>query len=160
MKTDLCAHLDPASHVRRGCLHCYTPRLRPKSRLATPTSALEGLRLSALPGLLQLPKREEFGHVWSLFCSSCPAEGVMDRGKAESAPEGLHNLVKYEFHWRTIWPVTSSRCRVLREKQKDKASMEPSFLQLPVICSSGNTRARGSFCTSSSLQGSLYSQQK
>jgi len=79
----------------RGYLNCHTSRPRPKSRLAPLSPALEGLLLSALPGLLKLLKGEESEQV---FCSSYPAVGVMDRGKAKSAPEGLHNLVEFEFH--------------------------------------------------------------
>lgn len=45
----------------------------------------------------------------------------MDRARDEITPEGLHNLVKLEFH---ILSISSSRWRMLREKQKYKASME------------------------------------
>lgn len=48
------------------------------------------------------------------FCSFCLAAGVMDRAKDESTPEGLHNLVKPEFHCKTILSITSSRSCVLR----------------------------------------------
>lgn len=141
----------------RGCLHCYISKLHPKNRLSTLPSALEGLLLPALPGLLQR------GRIWAclkIFFAVPTLQQVLWIKARLSASEGLYNLVKFEFHRKTIWPITSSRCRVLREKQKGKASVEPSFLQVPMICSSGNTWARGSFCMSGNLQGSLYSQQK
>lgn len=164
MKTGLCIHSVPASHIHEVITEGVYTAIHQDYvlRADLQPSLLPWKGYCFLPYLdfWSSPKGRNLSVFEDFFAVPALQQVSWIEARLRVFQKGCKLWWNFNFTERSfgVLPAVDAGC--WGKRKRDNAGMEPSFLQLPMICSSGNTWARNSFCMSSNLQGSLYSQQK